>query len=499
MLDHLAIQCADVGRRRRLLRHRPGAARRQPPDGLRRGDRLRHRPKAVVLARPARRRRVQPAEVARRLRRPRPGRGARLLRRRGRRRRRGAPRAAGLARVPPRLLRRVRARPRRQQRRSRLPPPRSDRPSRPHAELVRRARAVLDRNRAGDYTCPSVRLYPHQWLWDSCFTAIGIARFDPPRAADELRALFRGQWDNGMLPHMIFADGSQRRRQPPGLAVADRAPARRATSPPRASRSRRSSRSRSSESRRALPDDDGSAFVAELAPKVARVPPLAVPRATARRLAARSRSSTRGSAASTPRRRGCARSRRCGCRGGCAPRSSSTWRALLRSLRYDTRQLPANERASDDDGLRMLALAIHLARHDFDLAPHPARRPRRCWSRTSRSTRSSPPPTSRCATLTRRRRCSTIRTSTRRPRRSSCLWHAPTHEYCSRHAVTHAADERPHHRHLPAAAHVGTRTSTSSSPGCRIPRRTGRRTRCRACRSRPATSRTTATGPAPPG
>ena len=76
-------------------------------------------------------------------------------------------------------------------------------------DLVRRARAVLDRNRAGAYTCPSVRLYPHQWLWDSCFTAIGIPRFDASRAADELRALFRGQWDNGMLPHMIFADGSR--------------------------------------------------------------------------------------------------------------------------------------------------------------------------------------------------------------------------------------------------------------------------------------------------
>ena len=41
------------------------------------------------------------------------------------RRRRGAARAAGLARVPPELLRRVRARPRRQQRRGRLPPARS--------------------------------------------------------------------------------------------------------------------------------------------------------------------------------------------------------------------------------------------------------------------------------------------------------------------------------------------------------------------------------------
>ena len=53
-------------------------------------------------------------------------------------------------------------------------------------ELVRRARAVLDRNRRGAYTCPSVTLYPHQWLWDSCFTAIGIARYDPARACDRV-------------------------------------------------------------------------------------------------------------------------------------------------------------------------------------------------------------------------------------------------------------------------------------------------------------------------
>ena len=45
--------------------------------------------------------------------------------------------------------------------------------------------------------------------------------------------------------------------------------------------------------------------------------------------------------------------------------------SLLRSLRYDTRQLPASERASDDDGLRMLALAIHLSHYDFDLARIP--------------------------------------------------------------------------------------------------------------------------------
>jgi hypothetical protein len=66
---------------------------------------------------------------------------------------------------------------------------------------------VLDQNRRGDWTCPSATLYPHQWLWDSSFVAIGLARYDPVRAAAELRSLFRGQWANGMLPHMVFADG----------------------------------------------------------------------------------------------------------------------------------------------------------------------------------------------------------------------------------------------------------------------------------------------------
>ena len=88
---------------------------------------------------------------------------------------------------------------------------------------------------------------------------------------------------------------------------------------------------------------------------------------------------------------------------------------LLRSLRYDTRYLPATERASDDDGLRMLALAIHARRYDFDLRRMPRdrvgadrgrrvqrvlrrRQPARCdrWARTSASS-------SRASTRTRRR------------------------------------------------------------------------------------------------
>ena len=67
-------------------------------------------------------------------------------------------------------------------------------------------RKVLDDNWRDGHTIPAEGLYPHQWLWDSCFIAIGISTYDVPRAQQELRSLLRGQWSNGMLPHMIFAD-----------------------------------------------------------------------------------------------------------------------------------------------------------------------------------------------------------------------------------------------------------------------------------------------------
>lgn len=67
------------------------------------------------------------------------------------------------------------------------------------------AQDTLQGNDSGAWTIPSKKLYPHQWLWDSCFTAIGLRHLDPKRAATELRSLLRGQWDNGMIPHMIFS------------------------------------------------------------------------------------------------------------------------------------------------------------------------------------------------------------------------------------------------------------------------------------------------------
>ena len=54
------------------------------------------------------------------------------------------------------------------------------------------------------YTVPSSAIYPYQWLWDSCFHAIIYTHFDMKYAKDEIRTLLSGQWENGMLPHMIY-------------------------------------------------------------------------------------------------------------------------------------------------------------------------------------------------------------------------------------------------------------------------------------------------------
>jgi hypothetical protein len=241
-----------------------------------------------------------------------------------------------------------------------------------YANLERAARAVLERNRRGSFTCPSSTLYAHQWLWDSCFIAIGVAHYDAPRAAGELRALFRGQWANGMLPHMVFADGREdfgSRRiwkskrfplAPRGLDTSC------VTQPPLTSIA-------VERVARALPAPDRAEFSTELFPKLVAyhswlyderdpddsglvtlihpwecgldtTPPwmqalarMPIPwwlRAVARLHLAR----------------------------------------LVRALRNDTRYVPAVQRPSDDDGLRMLVLARRGEKHDFRLERMPPKR-----------------------------------------------------------------------------------------------------------------------------
>lgn len=70
--------------------------------------------------------------------------------------------------------------------------------------LDNEARAILRKNDRGGYTIPTDGLYPYQWNWDSVFAAWGFSTFDLGRGWQELHTLMASQWDDGMVPHIIF-------------------------------------------------------------------------------------------------------------------------------------------------------------------------------------------------------------------------------------------------------------------------------------------------------
>lgn len=74
-------------------------------------------------------------------------------------------------------------------------------------KLIEQCEITLKQNDVGGWTRPAPGLYPHQWLWDSCFVAIGLRHYDINRAQLEIDNLFRGQWSNGMIPHIIQGKG----------------------------------------------------------------------------------------------------------------------------------------------------------------------------------------------------------------------------------------------------------------------------------------------------
>ncbi len=71
-------------------------------------------------------------------------------------------------------------------------------------DMIRDAEHILRKNDLGHYTVPTHGLYPFQWNWDSCLTALGQAHFDEDRAWTEIETLFAHQWEDGMVPHIIF-------------------------------------------------------------------------------------------------------------------------------------------------------------------------------------------------------------------------------------------------------------------------------------------------------
>jgi hypothetical protein len=91
-------------------------------------------------------------------------------------------------------------------------------------ELSGRARQTLRANDRGGYTVPTARLYPFQWNWDSGFVAMGWAMFDRARAWSEIEFLLRGQWEDGLIPQIVFHAPSHDYFPGPDVWQIDRTP-----------------------------------------------------------------------------------------------------------------------------------------------------------------------------------------------------------------------------------------------------------------------------------
>jgi len=70
---------------------------------------------------------------------------------------------------------------------------------------VEEAKKILLGNRKNGYTLPTNnKLYPAQWNWDSAFIALGYSHFNLDFSITEIETLLDGQWDDGMVPHILF-------------------------------------------------------------------------------------------------------------------------------------------------------------------------------------------------------------------------------------------------------------------------------------------------------
>ncbi len=71
--------------------------------------------------------------------------------------------------------------------------------------IIKLAQKTLLNNRRSKYTLPTnTNLYPAQWNWDSAFISLGYSYFNLKFSFKEIETLLSGQWDDGMLPHILF-------------------------------------------------------------------------------------------------------------------------------------------------------------------------------------------------------------------------------------------------------------------------------------------------------
>ncbi len=87
-----------------------------------------------------------------------------------------------------------------------------------YLELLNEAKEILQRNtmtvtingKRYERIIPSRDFYVHQWLWDSAGIAMGQVHIDEEAAFNELLSLIAGQWNNGLIPHIIYNPGELR-------------------------------------------------------------------------------------------------------------------------------------------------------------------------------------------------------------------------------------------------------------------------------------------------
>lgn len=70
--------------------------------------------------------------------------------------------------------------------------------------LIESCEQTLEGNWRDGFTVPSNKLYPFQWDWDSGIVSVGMSHHKLDYAIREIETLFSGQWENGMIPHILF-------------------------------------------------------------------------------------------------------------------------------------------------------------------------------------------------------------------------------------------------------------------------------------------------------